>query len=969
MRNSSIRKILVATPLIALTLAGCTTYSDTTAPVASTTATASSVELGLPARTGLTGWNFPVYDVPADPAVRYGILDNGMKYAILRNETPQDEVVLRMNFDIGWIDEKEGQFNAAHFIEHMAFNGSTNIPEGEMVKLLEREGLKFGADTNASTFFEDTTYKLSLPRNDAELIGTGLMLMREVGSELTFDPEAVNRERGILQSEIQTRNTFNRRLFMDYQKFIAPGTPFATNISHPTESAVTASITAEELRGIYERFYRPDNATLIVVGDVEPDSIETMVRERFSDWEKPAASLTETERGAIDFDRPAQAGYFVDPAVNYIVQIDRFAPYERKLSTVAQGRKALQLQLAAMVVNRRLQTLARDPEGSILGGRLATSDFFDRATQSNIQLVAKDGQWREALATAEQEIRRATLHGFTQSELDEALNNLETSLRNGAERQGTRPSQALADGILATVRDERIFALPETRLAVFESVRGDLTPEKVHEAFRETFTGSAPLIHIASKQDIEGGEEAILAAYNASSQVAVAAPEEKVTAAFAYDDFGTPGSVVADRMVEDLGYRELRFDNNVMLNLKKTDFKDKEILFHVRIGSGELAFGEAEPAASTMLNAISSTAALEAHDLDELQRIFAGRNVRTGMFVANDHFHVPGSTKAEDFLMQMQTAAAFLTAPGYRQEAEAQWKALIPPYIARLDANPQAVAGSAVPRIIANGDMRFGAKSEDVLLGTTLADLRAAVSPNLANSPIEITVVGDIDEQAIIDAVAQTFGALPERPMELNNFASARLVKFAQDRSKRTLYHSGAADQGMVQVYWPTTDDGDFREEVVGTLAAEALRLRLLETLREELGATYTPIAGLEMSDTFDDFGYLIAAAIVAPENQDLVFETISQIAGEMRATAVDDDLLARARNPQLEKLAKDKRENGYWLGSLEAAQLESDRLDRVRTYESILRSVTPADIRAFAQRYLDADQALEIAIVPKPAE
>ena len=969
MKNSSIRKILVATPLIALTLAGCTTYSDTTAPVASATTSQSGVELGLPARTGLTGWNFPVYDVPADPAVRYGILDNGMKYAILRNETPQDEVVLRMNFDIGWIDEKEGQFNAAHFIEHMAFNGSTNIPEGEMIKLLEREGLKFGADTNASTFFEDTTYKLSLPRNDAELIGTGLMLMREVGSELTFDPEAVDRERGILQSEIQTRNTYNRRFGRAYQSFIAPGTPFADNISHPTETAVTASITAEELRDIYERFYRPDNATLIVVGDVEPDEIEAMVRDRFGDWEKPAAAMTESERGAIDLDRPAQAGYFVDPAVNYIVQIDRFAPYERKLSTVAQGREALQLQLAAMVVNRRLQNIARDPEGSILGGRLATTDFFDRAAQANIQLVAKDGQWREALATAEQEVRRATIHGFTQSEIDEALNNLETALRNGAERQATRPSQALADGILATVRDEQIFATPETRLAVFESVRADLTPEKIHETFRETFTGSAPLIHIATKQEIDGGESTILAAYNASTKVAVAAPEEKATAAFAYDEFGPAGTVVADRMVEDLGYRELRFDNNVMLNLKKTDFKDKEILFHVRIGAGELAYGEAEPAATSMLNAVSATAGLEAHDLDELQRIFAGRNVRFGIYAANDHFHVPGSTKAEDFLAQMQVAAAFLTSPGYRQEAEGQWQALIPPYIARLDANPQAVAASQVPRIVANGDQRFGAQSEETLLGTTLENLRAAISPNLANSPIEIVVVGDIDEQAVIDAVAQTFGALPERALEGGRFDEARQVSFAADRSKRTLYHAGAADQGMVQVYWPTTDDDDFREEVVGRLAAETLRLRLLETLREELGATYTPMAALEMSDTFDNFGYLIAAAIVAPENQDLVFQTIAQIAGDMRTAGIDDDLLSRARNPLLEKLAKDRRENGYWLGSLEAAQLESDRLDRLRNYETILRSITTADVKAFADKYLVASEALEIAIVPKPAQ
>ena len=229
-------------------------------------------------------------------------------------------------------------------------------------------------------------------------------------------------------------------------------------------------------------------------------------------------------------------------------------------------------------------------------------------------------------------------------------------------------------------------------------------------------------------------------------------------------------------------------------------------------------------------------------------------------------------------------------------------------------------------------------------------------------------MVGDIDEQAIIDAVAQTLGALPDRKASLEPYAAARDVDFTRDFTTRTLYHTGAADQGMVQVYWPTTDDDDFREEVTARITAAALRLKLLETLREELGATYTPFAQSEMSDTFDDFGYVVAAAIVAPENQSLVFETIDELARSMATDGIDEDLLTRARNPILESLTQNRRENAYWQIVLESAQLETARLDRTRQYEDILRGVTTSDVAAFAREYLKPDRRLRVAIVPKPA-
>ena len=968
MKSTNYARHLAALPLLALALGACSANNDAIA-----SASDAQVADALKAQsdiqpTGVTGWNFPVYDVPADPSVKYGVLDNGLKFAIMRNETPQEQVILRLGFDVGWIEESDDIANAAHFIEHMAFNGSTNIPEGEMIKLLEREGLSFGADTNAETHYEHTIYKLDLPRNDDALVDTGFMLLREIASELTITPEAVDRERGVLLSEIQTFNTYDRRRTSSLARFIAPNTVYAQKTGRTNLAETTSAVTAEQLRALYEGYYRPDNAVLVVVGDVDPAEIEAKLRDAFADWERPEDPIGDVDRGSVDFERPAAAETFVDPAVNWFVSLYTRSPYTENPETIAEMRQSMLDQLGAMIMGRRFQRIARDPASAILGGGASSSDYFDAMRVGSTSVTAKEGQWREALATAEQEQRRAMLHGFTEAEVSEALANLETRYRNAAARAGSRRSADLASGIIATVPKERIFQTPATNLAIFEQIKPTLTQEAIHAAFRESFTGSEPLIHVSAKEQIEGGEEAILAAFQQSRAVPVAAPAEEQLATFGYEDFGPAGTVVADEMVEDLGFRKVRFANNVLLNMKTTDFKDDEVLFRVRVGSGQLAFGSREPGASLLMNSFFATAGLGKHSIDELQRMLAGQNIVLGLQVQDDKFVLTANTKPSDLARQMQVSTAYVVDPGYRTEVDAQWQAAVPAYLARLDATAISVANSRVARIVANGDRRFGAQSGDVLLGTTLEDLKAVVEPATANSPIEITVVGDIDEAEVIASVAATFGALPEREAALSDHADARQVSFAKDRSLRTLYHTGAADQGLVQVFWPTTDDDNFEDEVTSSLVAEVVRIRLLETLREELGATYTPEAGSNMSDVYDDFGYVVASAIVAPENQAKVFETIDAIINELAANGVSADLLDRARNPILERLDQRRRENGYWLGVLDEAQLRPERLDRARQYETLVRATTPSAIQNFITNSMANAEPLRIAIVPKPA-
>lgn len=924
---------------------------------------ASAQEGAAPAAQ--TDWGVAIHDIAPDPAVRQGVLANGLRYAILPNDRPPGAVSIRLAIDAGWIDERDSELGLAHFVEHMAFNGSARVPEGEMVKLLEREGLAFGADTNASTGFEQTIYRLDLPGSDPALIDTALMLMRETASELTLAPEAIERERGVLAAEARTRETYAARRTRHQLEFLAPGTVFARQFRNPAVRANVAQAAASDLAGFYRRLYRPDNALLVVAGEVDPDRIEERIASHFGDWQAPGEGMSRTQNGRIDVLRRGEAANFVDPDSEYIVRMGRFAPYSQPVDTIADTRRRMLVSLGTSMLTRRLERIATDPGAPILGGNASLSDFFELADFASLTLQARDGEWAGAIARAEQEWRRAILHGFTIAELAEQLANFGLTYRTSAEQAAARRNEGLASTLLAAAKNERLVVTPATRLAIFEQIKPDLTLEAVNYAFREVFGNDGdPLIHVSTPTAIAGGPEAILAAFRASRRQLVEPPASAPPRAFAYDDFGQPGLLAEDLTIEGFGYRQLRFANNVRLNLKRTDFEPGRVRYTVRIGSGMLAIPDDRMAASTLMSNAMAQGGLGRHSFDELRAIMAGRNVDYGIGVGNDRFGVSGSTTRADLPLQLAVSSAYLTDPGYRPEALARFRAFLPSFFARADASPQAASSFAVPALLTDNNPRFGTPPRPLLETVTMDDLQAVVAREFAEAPIEIAVVGDIDEAEVIAAVARTFGALPARKLVLGLHSGARQAAFTGQRGEIVLTHAGQPDQALVHLYWPLTDDDDAQEEASVRLLAEVMGLVMAEEIREQLGASYSPSASAAMSDTFEGFGTFAASALVAPDDADAVLGAMRAIANRLATTPVDDDVLERARRPMIERLAMSRKDNGYWLGLLSEAQLRADRLDRYRTYEARLRAVTPEALRIVAARYLVPGNALAIRIV-----
>ncbi|MEW6020415.1 MAG: pitrilysin family protein, partial [Pseudomonadota bacterium] len=302
-------------------------------------------------------WPQAVSDVAADPDIRFGTLPNGMRYAIRRQTIPEGQAALRLRIDAGSLMEADDQQGLAHFLEHMAFNGSEAVPEGEMIKILERLGLAFGADTNASTGFDETIYKLDLPRTDEETIATSLMLLRETAMNLTIAPDAVDRERGIVLSEERARDNPPYRIYKARLGFMLPGQRLADR--YPIGQVdVLRTAPASRIRDFYDSYYRPERALIVAVGDFDVAAMEARIAEAFGAWRGRGPAGSDPDLGAVAR-RGLEAYVAVEPGAAPALQLTWVRPADERMDAEALRREGLVERLGFAVVNRRLSTLAR----------------------------------------------------------------------------------------------------------------------------------------------------------------------------------------------------------------------------------------------------------------------------------------------------------------------------------------------------------------------------------------------------------------------------------------------------------------------------------------------------------------------------------------------------------------------------------------------------------------------------------
>lgn len=932
-----------------------------------------SLRAELPAEPRLAQKNS---DLSPDPRVRFGQLPNGLRYAILPNHEPRDRASFRLLVLAGSAQESDEQLGLAHFVEHMAFNGTQHYPPGTLIEVFQRLGMNFGGDTNANTGFDRTVYLMELPNTQPKSIEEACTVFSDFAHGELLNAKEVENERGIILSEKRDRDSVEYRRSVAVEKFLLETTLIPKRLTIGSAEVISHA-PPETLRAYYETWYRPERMAVVAVGDFDVDVVEKAIQAKLSSWSAKQPSPRNPSLGEIPSLKEDRVLYRHEPeAGETVVMVYNLLPYSHEDDTRANRLKYLPRELALSMLNRRLSILARQGDAPFIGAGAQVEETLDFYRSAGFQLTCKPEQWTEALAVGEKELRRALEHGFAPAELKEAVTNFRHGLEEAVKTAPTRRSEALADHLVDSLLEDYVFTTPEEDLKLQGPALEKITLDQCVQALRETFPPTKQFIAVVGNAKLgpdsagpapePSPESQILAAYQAAVSAPVEGPAEVADTEFGYQDFGTPGKVAEKTHVQDLDLDLITLSNGVRLNLKKTDFESNRIYVSVRIGTGKLTQPQDKPGLSTFCEATLLLGGVGKHTFDDIIRIAAGKTGGLDFTVGNDALVFSGGTNREDLLFQLEAFAAYVTDSAYRSESVATAHKSIEPMYQRLEHTPSGPIQLQLLRELASGDTRFGLPAKDALFSRTLDEARAWLEPQFKEGAIEIALVGDLEADQAIAAVEKTFGALPKRSskpaLEKERAVAIPAHTFTRDFTVET-----EIPHGLVALFWPSMDSRDVHRDRRARLLADVFADRLRVEVREKLGDAYSPSASHSAGETYPNYGWFSSYVETDPAKTQLIMDSVLKIAGDLAKNGVTEEELDRARKPILTSLRESSRTNAYWLNVvLNAAQEFPWHLDWCRSRYSDTESITKADLDVLARDYLTPDKAFRATVIPK---
>ena len=910
-------------------------------------------------------WEHERSDVPVDPRIRFGALDNGLRWAFAANPEPKERVYLRLHVDVGSLAEEEHELGLAHFLEHMAFNGSRNFPAGTLIEWFQRHGMSFGADTNAHTSFSETVYKLDLPNADPETIREGLKVLRDFADGLLLAAEEIEREKGVIDGEERERDSAAWRLQLKELDVFFGGTRLAERLPIGKRD-VRARFTAEGVRAFYEKWYRPDAMTLVAVGDLGTLDPAPLFAEAFADMQTPATPLpAEPALG-----RPTRFDHVLaihEPEIPSLsLSIQKLVPWEEEPFVVAEWLEDLPLQYARSMLNLRFSELAKEEATPFLGAGVGSAAALEVLDGETLTLASAPEKWEAALAAAEQELRKALEFGFRQAELDEVRADALRGLDEALEREKTAHSNGILEELLTAAESEYVPTDAATTRAILRPAIEALTLEQCQAAFRAAW--SAGTLSLSATGNLDLGPEAeakLRAAYAASTAVPVEAEAEEATLAFAYaSDPALAGPIAERTHVEDLDFTSVRFANGVVLNVKRTDFKERQILFGAHLGEGKLTLPPERNVVNFVAGQVFGAAGLAAHSDDDLRRLTAGKVVGLNFSASEDSFLFGGATTREDLLFQLELLCAQLEAPGWRADGLVQFRRGLPLLYEGLAHQHQGPLVQHFMPAVFGGDPRqsFPAQAEVEAVG--MDDVRAWLAPELAEGALEVAFVGDLDVEETIALAARTLGRLPARrdwrALDERRNMPAPLPGLRQTHTIET-----QVPKSLVLIAFPVPDGLDTRTRRCLTLLGNVVNDRLRLEVREKLGAAYSPGAGTQLSSVYPGVGLLMIQAMADPDKVDTLVEACLGVARSLAEQGVTEEEVARLKEPLLKQRRDAKRQNGFWLGVLVEATRKPHNLDDFRSADAFYEGHTAADLTPFAREYLQPERASILVVNP----
>lgn len=928
----------------------------------------------VPVAVDKTPWLYKGSDVPHDPEWRFGTLPNGLRYAVRKNGVPPGQVAIRLRMDVGSLMEGESEKGFAHLLEHLSFRGSAKVPDGESKRVWQRLGVTFGSDSNASTTPVSTTYKLDLPDANETSLDQSMMILADMMAAPNITPAMLNLERPVVLAE-QREYLRPQQRFDDAQReLFYAGQLLAERPVIGTLDTLKGA-TADNVRAFHQRWYRPERATLVVVGDFDPAMFERQIAKHFAAWKGVGPNPATPDFGKPDPGKPTSAA-LVEPTLPPYVTMAVLRPWTVFQDTVKFNQERMIDFIALRIIGRRLETRAR-AGASFAAARTSLSDDARSANVTSIEVLPVGEDWESAVKEVRAVIADALDTPPTQAEIDREVAEIGSDMRNTVATAPVEAGSRRADNLVEAIDINEVTTSEQESLNIFQgAVDGKMfTPERVLASTRRVLQGDTTRAVINTRMpdaNVQNKLAAVLKA-DVSGLAGTRSTARNVTFAD-LPPLGSPGQV-AERGVAltDPKIERVRFANGVNLLLFHNSGEVGRVFVSVRFGRGMQAIraGRPNPGWAADLALIASGISTPGGVIgqEELDKLTGDRQITLGFGIGDDAFTFTGQTRKEDLEDQLKLIAAKLQSPAWDPKPVARARAIAMSGYAAGSSSPDAVLGRELERQLHAGDPRWGTPDLKGIEKLNARDFRNFWAPLLASGPIEVQVFGDIDIEKTIEAARVTFGAM--KPRQPAPVVTPNIRFPAHNPTPLTLRHGGQSDQAAALIAWQAGGGSDnIAEGRKLEILAAVMRDRILDRIRSAEGASYSPTVFSQWPVGQPGGGRILAITLIPPDKTDLFFRVSREIAADLIAKPIEIDELRRALVPIAQMVMRRSTGNPFWMQQTEGSTADPKRTAAISTLARDYGATSPQELQALAAKYLAPQKDWSLVVLPedKPA-
>jgi zinc protease len=904
--------------------------------------------------------------LPLDPEVTIGKLPNGLTYYIRRNTVPAGRAEIWLAVNAGSVLEDEDQRGLAHLVEHMAFNGSRGFERQDLVRYLESIGMRFGADVNAYTGFDETVYTLTVPTDRPEFLDQSMRILEAWANGITFDPAEVAKEKGVVIEEWRLGRGASARMDDEQFPILFKGSRYAERLPIG-EKEILDKVSPEALRRFYQDWYRPDLMAVIAVGDFDPARVEEKIRKQFGGLRNP-----DKERPREVFPVPAHAetlfAVSTDPeATDTSVAIHWKQP-KRSEDKVGDYRRSIVESLYQAMLNARLDEIAQSPDPPFLWAGSSAGEFVRSAEVTSLAAGVKEGEVGRGLAAVLTEVERVRRHGFTPGELDRAKKEWLLGYEQAFRERGKIESTTFAEEFVrAFTQGESVPGIPEELELVRRFLPG-IGLAEVNALAGEWLNDSSRVVMVNAprKEGQSLPSEAELRAVFA--QVAQRDVEPYVDHAVAgplVPEPPKPGKVVQETRVVEVGVTEWRLSNGVRVLLKPTDFKNDEILLTGYSPGGHSLVPDKDFPSALFATSLVGEAGFGNFDAVSLEKALAGKSVQLGPYISQLEEGVEGGSSVRDFDTLLQLVYLSVTAPRKDEAAFRSFLTRMTAFAGNRLADPGQAFSDEMTKALTQNHPRWQPVSPELIARVDPDTAWRIYKDRFADAgDFTFIVVGSFQPEAIRPQVEAWLGGLPstgrkEAWKDVGVQPPPGVVEVKVER--------GLEPKSRVQIVF--TGDAQFSRESRHAIKAlsDLLEIRLREVLREGMGAVY----GVEVSAGLDRrprqrYTFTISFGCAPEAVQPLVRAVFKEIES-IQENGATDSYVEQVRESQRRERETDSKTNEFWLSALETYEVENLDLRDLPRFEELLRRVTSDSLRDSARRYLNEKRYVIGVLDPAP--